>query len=277
MALQYPTFPGSGGGGGGGGGPTGIARGWTYLAKADATYVPRNNSGVSPTALVSASSDDGTNWSISHQATHQSTDLTGSGLATSQLGNGSHWYWPLPDSATVGDSWTIHFRLDLLTFGTANKHDRIVIGLADVGDGTELNDTSIGRASFGGFANDFSVDGGGLIRPDILYGHGTGTHVGSISAYQASGSGEVSTVIVSVVKHSSDVVACAVSSYRRTPSGGAAKKAATFTKTGAVTYSANMKIFIQVGRIGSTNADTTLTFKPYYQMSTSKSETDFGI
>jgi hypothetical protein len=277
MALQFPTFPGAGGGGGGGAAPDqGFKRGWQYLAKADATYWAAQHQDAQNNWYnkVISSSDNGTQWEVELDNDQYTSNTPAGGYkVSSAMGWGSYWFWDLPDNMTFNKSNKIILKLELIDFTVPNKNDMVVLGLADVGNSAMWDPSR--WAAVGGFSND-SVESSGKIVPDIRYGIDAGGSSPTVSSAVSAANGACTIAIIEITKNSSTIMNVQTSIYRPSPTGGAAKLAVSYAAS-AMQPVGDLKIFLQVGRTGNSNSDSSIIFKPYYMASTEKDELDWGI
>jgi hypothetical protein len=271
------VFPGSGGGGGGG--DAGFKRGWQYLAKADATYWAAQHQDAQNNWYnkVISSSDNGSQWEVELDNDQYTSNTGGAGYkVSSAIGWGSYWFWDLPDAMAFNKSNKVILKLELnptTGFSVANKNDMVVLGLADVGASAMWDPAR--WAAVGGFSNDSLADGAGLIQPDARFGVDAGGSSPTVSVAMTATSGACTTAIIEVTKNSGSIMNVQTSIYRPSPTGGAAKLAFTYSAT-ANRAVGDLKIFLQVGRTGGSNSDTSIIFKPYYMASTEKDELDWG-
>ena len=286
MALKFPTCTGAavGGGGGGGGAAQGFARGWQYLDMASATYVPavHYDGGGNPYNKVVSSSDTGSQWAVEVHADKFATKPTVGGVAkdTGIIGWGSYWFWDLGNADDLDWDSTnkIILKLELKGsfFSVDNKNCMVTIGLAQIPNGTDMH-AGTSWVAAGGFSNDTVRHANGSLQPDIRHALKTGGNAYTVSSMLSGADGSPSTAIVEIVRHGDRVLTTQTTIYRPSPIGGARKEAVSYADSNYQIVDANLKMFVQVGRTGSSSTATTITFAPSYLASTEKVETDWGI
>ena len=284
MALLLPTFPGAGGGGGGAAADAGFKRGWQYLAMADATYVPavHYDASANPYNKVVSASDDGSQWAVEIHSDKYATKPTVGGAAkdTGIIGWGSYWFWDLGNADDLDWDSTNKIILKLELKGSFwsvdNANDLIVIGLAQIPNGTDMH-AGTSWVAAGGFSNDTVRHSNGSLQPDIRHALKAGGNAYNVSAMLSGASGSPSTAIVEIVRHGDRLLTTQTTIYRPSPIGGARKEAVSYADSNYQIVDGDLKMFVQIGRAGNHGANTTVTFAPSFLATTEKVEADWGI
>ena len=264
------------GGGGGGGGDQGIKRGWQYLDMGSATNfnAQHQDAQLNWYDKVLAASDNGTQWEVELDNDQYTSNTGGAGYkVSSAIGWGSYWFWDLPDGMAFNKSSKIILKLELIDFTVPNKNDMVVLGVADVGASAMWDPSR--WAAVGGFSNDSAEDNGKIV-PDIRYGVDAGGSSPTVSGAVSATYGACTTAIIEITRHSDHILNVQTSIYRPSPTGGASKLAVSYAAS-AMQAVGDLKLFLQVGRTGNSNSDSSIIFKPFYMASTEKDELDWGI